>query len=272
MANRFWVGGTGTWDSGSAAHWALTSGAGGGQTVPGGSDVVTFDGASGGGTVTVAMDVSVQSITCGAFTGTLDWATNNNNVAVASSTGVSISGSGTRTINLGNGTWTFTAAANWSAATTTNLTFAANSSTLLFTGATARQFTGGGLTYSSVTVSTLTAGAAFTVTGANTFANLTFNGPCNILLPSSTTQTVTNAFTWTGTPTGPVSIAPSTDTTAGTFSCTSGTCRMNWCALRRMTYSGGATFSAVNSFDLGGNTGPTIVPPRGPRPSFRLGI
>ncbi len=273
MANRFWVGGTGTWDNSDTTHWALASGAGGGQSAPGAGDAVTFDGASGGGTVTVNATIGIQSLTCGAFTGTLDFSANNNNVTVTAASGVSISGTGTRTINLGNGTWSFTTAAsvNWTAATTTGLTFNANSSNLVFSGAGAKTFAGGGLTYATVTVNPFTAGASMTFTGSATFTNFVANGPCNIFFPAATTQNITNGFTWTGTPTGPVYISSSTDATAGTISCAN-TCRLNWCALRRMTYSGGGTFSAVNSFDLGGNTGPTIVPPRGPRPSFRLGI
>jgi hypothetical protein len=58
MANRFWVGGTGTWDAADTTHWAATSGGAGGQSVPGAGDAVTFDGASGGGTVTVNADIS----------------------------------------------------------------------------------------------------------------------------------------------------------------------------------------------------------------------
>src|SRR5689334_24115345 len=104
MASRFWVGGTGTWDSSDTTHWAATSGGAGGQSVPGSGDTVTFDGSSGGGTVTLNFGgtITVQSITMGAFTGTWDNSVNNNDITVtASGSCFSGSGSGTRTIKLG---------------------------------------------------------------------------------------------------------------------------------------------------------------------------
>ena len=47
MANRYWVGGTGTWSASNTTNWAATSGGAGGQSVPGPSDTVTFNAASG---------------------------------------------------------------------------------------------------------------------------------------------------------------------------------------------------------------------------------
>lgn len=52
MANRFWVGGTGTWDSTDTTHWSTLSGGGGGASAPGSADTAIFDASSGGGTVT----------------------------------------------------------------------------------------------------------------------------------------------------------------------------------------------------------------------------
>jgi hypothetical protein len=34
MADRYWVGGTGTWDGTSTANWAASSGGGSGASVP----------------------------------------------------------------------------------------------------------------------------------------------------------------------------------------------------------------------------------------------
>src|SRR5687767_4143911 len=98
MANRFWVGGTGTWNNTNTTNWSATSNGAGGASIPGTGDTATFDASSGGGTVTVdspnaANSVTVQSITCGAFTGTLDFSANNNNVTLSSnSTGLSLTG------------------------------------------------------------------------------------------------------------------------------------------------------------------------------------
>lgn len=120
MASRFWVGGTGTWDAADTTHWAATSGGAGGQSVPGSADTVTFDGSSGGGTITLGYDPTVISITMGAFTGTFDASTFSPTMNTFSGTGT-----GTRTIDMGSGTWTLKGnnATIWALGTITNLTF-----------------------------------------------------------------------------------------------------------------------------------------------------
>ena len=51
MANRYWVGGTGTWDTTAGTKWSTTSGGTGGASVPVTGDVAIFDANSnpGGG-------------------------------------------------------------------------------------------------------------------------------------------------------------------------------------------------------------------------------
>lgn len=71
MANRYWVGGTGTWDGTNTANWSDTSGGAGGQTVPTSADAVFFDGNSGAGTVTVSGTRVALSLNFTGFTGTL---------------------------------------------------------------------------------------------------------------------------------------------------------------------------------------------------------
>lgn len=51
MADRYWVGGTDTWNATAASKWAATSGGAGGSSVPTSSDNAFFDGNSGSGTV-----------------------------------------------------------------------------------------------------------------------------------------------------------------------------------------------------------------------------
>lgn len=72
MANRYWVGGTGTWNSTASTKWATTSGGAGGASVPTASDDVFFDGASGAITVTSASTTQcyARSINFTGFTGT----------------------------------------------------------------------------------------------------------------------------------------------------------------------------------------------------------
>ena len=72
MANRYWVGGTASWDGTAGTKWALTSGGTGGEAVPTSADDVFFDGNSGANTVTIAAgNTGAKSINCTGFTGTL---------------------------------------------------------------------------------------------------------------------------------------------------------------------------------------------------------
>lgn len=49
MADRYWVGGTGTWDASTTTNWATTSGGAGGASAPTSADNAYFDGASDAG-------------------------------------------------------------------------------------------------------------------------------------------------------------------------------------------------------------------------------
>lgn len=69
MANRYWVGGTDTWDATAGTKWALTSGGAGGQAVPTSADDVFFDASSGANTVTISV-ATCKSLNCTGFTGT----------------------------------------------------------------------------------------------------------------------------------------------------------------------------------------------------------
>jgi len=77
MANRYWVGGTATWDATAGTKWASTSGGTGGQTVPGSGDLVYFDANSGANTVTLGINPTVSAVNCSGFTGTLAFGTQN---------------------------------------------------------------------------------------------------------------------------------------------------------------------------------------------------
>jgi hypothetical protein len=267
MASRFWLGGTGNWDgtTASSAHWGTGSGTGGPASGPGVNDSATFDGASGGGTVTVTGNITCQSITCGAFTGTLDFSANNNNVTLSATGGFNGSGTATRTINLGNGLWTLSTngtATPWNMTTTTGLTFNANGSTISFTGVgtNVRTFAGGGLTYNIVSFGPNTSGATgATISGGNTFAALTLVAPFNLSLGVGVTQTVT-ALNSNGSP-GSVNFIDGGSAAQGVINAAAGTITISYTAIRNMSFGGGATFIAGKSFNLGNNAGITITPP-----------
>lgn len=54
MANYYWVGGSGTWDTVTTTNWSSASGGAGGAGIPGSNDFAIIDANSGTGTITTA--------------------------------------------------------------------------------------------------------------------------------------------------------------------------------------------------------------------------
>jgi hypothetical protein len=276
MASRFWVGGTGTWDSTTTTHWSATSGGAGGASAPVTADDVTFDASSGGGTVTVDTTVnglSLNSIVAGAFTGTLDFSINNPSMTIGASgsPGFNISGSGIRTIKFGSGTFTIKDN-NFLAGTITNLTLVGGSATFNFTNVSSgstQNFQGGGATWSGNTISiqgrTGTNYTPFFITGVSALAGLNITGPVALNAASGTALTVANPVTWSGSASGLITIVSDSfgfNTTKATINLTSGsTSTISWCDFIGLTFTGSAI--ANNSFNGGGTTGITINAPSG---------
>lgn len=72
MADRYWVGGTSSWDGTAGSKWATTSGGAGGASIPTSSDDVYFDANSGSGTVTISTgNTGCKSFNTTGFTGTV---------------------------------------------------------------------------------------------------------------------------------------------------------------------------------------------------------
>lgn len=259
----------GRWDGTNTNNWVTTSGGTNyGQTVPGSGDTVTLDGASGGGIVTVNTTVTIQTLTCGAHTGTLDFSANNNNVTLSGANGFNGSGTGTRTLNLGNGTWTLTGNSTvWNFGVITGLTFNANASTIIInnTTATLKTFLGGGFTYNIVSIAAgvIANAGHIAFSGANTIATLLVAAPNLLQFANATTHTITNAVAFIGTSGNEIGIISNSVGTQATISTPSGAATFDWCSIRDIIFTGGATFTATNSFDLGHNTGVTISPPSG---------
>lgn len=129
MADRYWVGGSATWDDTAGTKWATTSGGAGGASVPFTSDDVFIDANSGAVTVTTGATIYCRNLSftspTGNFTGTFAGA----NTAV-------ITGNFTLSPVM---TRTFTGPLSLNSALTTN-TVTSNGITL----ANQLQFTGGG--------------------------------------------------------------------------------------------------------------------------------
>lgn len=101
MANRYWVGGTDTWNATAGTKWATTSGGTGGASVPTSSDDVFFDANSGSGTVTLGADGNCQDINFTGFTGSFE-ASSARRINIYGST---ILGSGTTYTSYNGSLW-----------------------------------------------------------------------------------------------------------------------------------------------------------------------
>lgn len=199
MANRYWVGGTASWDGTAGTKWAATSNGPGGETVPTTADDVFFD-ASSTGTVTIASgNTGAKSINCTGFTGTI---TGTAGITVAGSitlvAGQTYTHTGTVTIT-GTGTLT-TAGKSFSALTvngsgiTLTLGDALNIGTQTLTVtqgtlATANyNVTAGALSSSNSNTRTITLGSS-TVTLSN-FSAVDFSTATNLAF-NANTSTIT---------------------------------------------------------------------------------
>ena len=72
MADRYWVGGAGTWDTTSTTHWSTSPGGSSGASVPSINDSVFFDQA---GTYTVTMTGALNCVSFNVSAGTVTFAT-----------------------------------------------------------------------------------------------------------------------------------------------------------------------------------------------------
>jgi len=93
MATKYWVGGDGNWSS--LTNWRTTSGGAVITTAPGSADAAVLDANSSTSVVTVDSSVTVQTLTCTGFTGTLAFGTNTISL---NSTGTIFTGATTMTV------------------------------------------------------------------------------------------------------------------------------------------------------------------------------
>lgn len=267
MTAKFWVGGAGTWDNATTTHWSLSTGGAGGAAVPTTGDTVTFDGSSGGGTVSVSATISglsLATLTTGAFTGTLDFSSGNPNLTLTSNPAFAANGSGTQTINLGSGTFTMNNGAGTLADfTNSNLTLNAGTSTLLFnstTPATQRTFGGGSKTFANVTLGQNGGGNwRFQISGTPTIGTLTVNGPGTLYTNGN--MTISTAFVVNGAIGANGVLISNPIDGAGNTITLSGTASINYAAISGTAFTGSPI--ATNSIDLGRNSGITFSAPSG---------
>jgi len=281
MADRYWILGTGTWDSTTTTNWSASSGGAGGASVPTASDNVFFDANSNVGVTAFTVTMANTPRVCNDFTaagldgvmtlagtsigltvsGSLTFQATNfsrtytgtttfnatttgktvttNGVSLGAVTFDGVGGAwtlgsalscGTSDLTLTNGTFdtsvsnysvtaarffsnnsnlrtinlngsTVSLSSQWSMTTSTNATLNAGTSTISFSSSVVT-FNGGGLTYYDVScTSTLASTNIKTITGANTFNNLTFStiasqGLVNISIEAN--QTINGTLTING--------------------------------------------------------------------------
>jgi len=171
--------------------------------------------------------------------------------------------SNTRTIAFGTGQISCTGTGTvWTTATVTGLTVT-GTGTISLTSASAKTFAGGSFSYSSVTLNQGGAGA-LTITGSNTFSNITNTvQPASILFTAGTTSTFTN-FNLSGTSGNLITIG-SVTAASHTLSKASGTVSADFLSISRSTATGGAGwYAGANSTDGGNNSGWIFTAPPAP--------
>jgi hypothetical protein len=223
----------------------------------GGGGAVTFDGVGGGWTLGSALSFGVANpltLTNGTFD------TSASNYAVSGQKFLS-SNSNARTINLNNSTLTFTTSGSaWDMPTTTNATLNAGNSTIICSSATTT-FAGGGLTYYNVSF-TSTALTTPSITGANTFNNLSITGRTTVgigLLSLSANQTINGTLTVSAGTASAFRIFIASDTLGTTRTLTCAAVSLTDTDFRDITIAGAASpATGTRLGDAKGNTNITF--------------
>jgi hypothetical protein len=265
MALRYWVGGTGTWDAVNTTNWSASSGGAGGASVPTAVDYATFNANSGGGTVTLGLDVPCQGLDIRGFTGTFDFSTfvvnSEGNGEISPRQDGTATVIGTKTVNLnysgavGTRTISLTTAVTEANALNVNVTAGTDTVTnnaacvlrdLNFTG-----FAGTLLNVSKTIYGSLTISSGMTLEGN---ANIT-----TFAATSGTQQITTNGKTLnypvTKNGAGTLQLQDNlTLTGIRTFTLTAGTLDLNNLTLSTGILSGGGSATRVIAFGTGNVT------------------
>ena len=255
MADRYWILGTGTWDSTSTTNWSTSSGGAGGASVPTAADNVFFDANSNVLATAFTVTMANSPRVCNDFTASgLDGA------MTLAGTAIGLTISGNFTLPSTNYTGTYTGATLFNS-TTTGKTITTNgvtpSTSVLFNGVGGGWSLGSALTCPSLTLTNGTLNLAgyttshsLRMTTATGTKNLTFNGGTVICTGTSATAfnnaQPTNFTTTAGTGTGAISMTAATAKTfvggGSTFNCT-----LNQAGAGALTVTGSNTFSNITN-------------------------
>lgn len=237
MADRYWVGGTGTWNTSSTTNWSATSGGPGGASVPTAADNVFFNQA---GTYTVTMTGSLICLSLTVSAGTVTFTQTGSTLTIGGS------------ISLIVGTvWTSAGSITFNSTTTGRTIDFGNASltcSLIFSGV------GGGwtLTRNLTTTQAITFTNGTFSTGSGPSYNMTVGQVVAATGTSSTLNLNSSTVTITGT------IQPWRTTMAG-FTLNAGTSQINFTGAGGDVSSNYLTFYNV-AFTASNTVSPRVIP------------
>jgi len=182
MADRYWVLGTGTWDSTSTTNWSTSSGGAGGASVPTASDNVFFDANSNVLATAFTVTMANSPRVCNDFT-----ASGLDGTMTLAGTSIGLTVSGSLTFQATNFTRTYTGTTTFNA-TTTGKTVTTNG--VAFGGIVTFNGVGGGWTLGSA----FTTGTTITTVLTNGTLNLASYTLSTGLFSSTNSNTRTIAF------------------------------------------------------------------------------
>jgi len=215
-----WINGTGTTLTGTGI---ITFAGRGSQTITSAGKTFTQPvGINTPGSSVTLQDAYASSTSgaygFGVFAGTIDANTYNVTMSGTPSVAVQITTAGTRTVSIGSGTWSLSGPIPWQVSSITGLTVT-GTGTISLTSASNKTFTGGGISYSGITLDQGGAGA-LTISGNNTFKTITntysATGATSIVL-GNTTQTLTDPWTATGAATRVLTVSGTSAASPGTL-------------------------------------------------------
>jgi len=251
-SGRYWVGGTGTWDTTTTTNWSQTSGGVGGAKVPTANDSVFFD-QSATYTVTMTGALTCYNITTSAGT-----------VTFATGTTPTLAVSGSMSLIAGT-VWNSTGATTFNSTRTAGETITTNGTTLngsvTFNGVGGTWALGSALTTSLTATTTLTNGAInlngydlttgiFSSSNTNT-RSITFGANYIILAHTTAAQTVLSMATATG----------FTYTSSGTFGSGTGCFQSTMSTTRTFVFgtTGGSVTNAPRLYLVSGASIATLT-------------
>jgi hypothetical protein len=141
MADRYWIGGTGTWDSFTTTNWSSSSGGGGGASVPTAADSVIFDANSNTGNTAFTVTMANTPRLCNDFV-----ASGLDGTMTLAGTNIGLTVSGNLTFQATNFTRSYTGTTTFNATTTGKII---TTNGVAFNGSTVFNGVGGGWTLGS---------------------------------------------------------------------------------------------------------------------------